>query len=107
MQVASELAIAELMLSGCTTVSDHHYLFSRAISDAIDIEIQTAQSMGVRAVITRGSMNLGRLSGGLPPEEVVQSHDDILQDSERLISRYHDSEAGAMTQVALAPCTPF
>ena len=106
-QVASELAIAELMLSGCTTVSDHHYLFSRAISDAIDIEIQTAQSMGVRAVITRGSMNLGRLSGGLPPEEVVQSHDDILQDSERLISRYHDSEAGAMTQVALAPCSPF
>jgi 8-oxoguanine deaminase len=106
-ELSTRLALAELMLSGCTTASDHHYLFTDALSSAVDIQVEVAEQLGARVVLTRGSMSLGKSDGGLPPDEVVQSTDVILAESERLISRYHDSRPGAYTQIALAPCPPF
>lgn len=105
--VATELALAELMLSGCSTTSDHHYLFTDAIHDAIDVQVDAARRLGIRVVLTRGSMSVGRSQGGLPPDHVVQDAEAILLDSERLIARYHDAAPGAMLQIALAPCSPF
>ena len=99
--------MAELMLSGCTTTTDHHYVFPAGLEDGIDIEIAAAQRLGLRVLLTRGSMNLSERDGGLPPDSVVQDEDAILADSERLIGRYHQRGEGAMTQVALAPCSPF
>ena len=104
---ATQLALAELLLSGCTTAADHHYLFPQSITDAMDIQAETALHMGVRMTMTRGSMSLGEKDGGLPPHSTVQTEDDILADSERVIKRYHDASAGSMLQVALAPCSPF
>lgn len=104
---AATVAIAELLLSGCTTTTDHHYVFPSGLETAIDIEIAAARRLGIRMVATRGSMNLSQRDGGLPPDSVVQDEDAILADSERLIARYHDPEPGAMVQVALAPCSPF
>jgi len=105
--VSTELALSELLLSGCTTASDHHYLFPNQLENAIDIQVEEAQNIGMRVVLTRGSMSLGEKDGGLPPQSVVQTKEQILTDSERLIKAYHDSEEGAMTQIALAPCSPF
>ena len=105
--VSTELAISELLLSGCTTASDHHYLFPNQLENAIDIQVEEAKKLGMRVVLTRGSMSLGEKDGGLPPQSVVQTKEQILTDSERLIKTYHDSEEGAMTQIALAPCSPF
>ncbi|MDB4140408.1 8-oxoguanine deaminase [Candidatus Thioglobus sp.] len=105
--VSTELALSELLLSGCTTASDHHYLFPSQLKNAIDIQVEEAQKLGMRAVLTRGSMSLGEKDGGLPPQSVVQTKEQILSDSERLIKTYHDSQEGAMTQIALAPCSPF
>ena len=105
--LSTELALAELMLSGCSTASDHHYLFTDQIPNAIDIQIEAVKKMGARAVLTRGSMSLSEKDGGLPPDRVVQSEDVILAESERLIKTYHDSAAGAYIQIALAPCSPF
>jgi len=104
---SSELALAELLLSGCTTAADHHYLFPDGLDDAVDIQIEQARKMGIRVVLTRGSMSLGEDQGGLPPQSTVQNEQVILEDSERLIKAYHDSTSGAMTQIALAPCSPF
>ena len=106
-RVSSQMAIVELMMSGCTTVADHHYLFSDGLDTAIDIQVEVAQELGIRAVLTRGSMSLSQKDGGLPPDSVVQDEDTILIDSERLINSYHQSEAGSMMQIALAPCSPF
>ncbi len=106
-RAAIKLALAELLLSGCTTASDHHYLFPANLTDAIDHQIEIGQQMGVRMAMTRGSMSLGQDQGGLPPNTVVQTEDEILQDSERLVSRYHDSEPYSMSKIALAPCSPF
>ena len=105
--VSTELALSELLLSGCTTASDHHYLFPNQLENAIDIQVEEAKKIGMRVVLTRGSMSLGEKDGGLPPQSVVQTKEQILTDSERLIKAYHDSEEGAMTQIALAPCSPF
>ena len=105
--VSTELALSELLLSGCTTASDHHYLFPSQLESAIDIQAIEAQKLGMRVVLTRGSMSLGEKDGGLPPQSVVQTKEQILSDSERLIKTYHDSQEGAMTQIALAPCSPF
>ncbi len=105
--VAALVGMAELMLSGCTTTSDHHYLFPRGERELIDAEIAAARKIGMRFVATRGSMSVGRSQGGLPPDTVVQDEDEILADSERVIRRYHDPAPGAMVQVALAPCSPF
>lgn len=104
---AAQVAMAELMLSGCTTAVDHHYVFPSGLDQAIDIEIEEAQRLGLRAVFTRGSMNLSVKDGGLPPDSVVQDEETILADSERLIGRYHQQGEGAMIQIALAPCSPF
>jgi 8-oxoguanine deaminase len=105
--VSTELALSELLLSGCTTASDHHYLFPKQLKNAIDIQVEEAQKIGMRVVLTRGSMSLGEKDGGLPPQSVVQTKEQILTDSERLIKTYHESEEGAMIQIALAPCSPF
>ncbi|WP_428484954.1 8-oxoguanine deaminase [Rhodopila sp.] len=107
LDAAATVAMAELLLSGCTTTSDHHYLFPAGLEFAIDTAIAAAQRLGIRVVLTRGSMNLSQRDGGLPPDRVVQDEDAILADSERLIARYHDAADGAMVQVALAPCSPF
>lgn len=104
---ASKAAMVELLLSGCTTSADHHYIFSRGLENAIDIQVMAAQEIGMRSVITRGSMNLSQKDGGLPPDCVVQNEDDILADCERVIKKYHQSQNGAMIQIALAPCSPF
>ena len=107
LDAAVTVAMAELLLSGCTTTTDHHYVFPTGLEAAIDTEIAAAQRLGIRVVLTRGSMNLSQRDGGLPPDSVVQDEDTILADSERLIARYHDADTGAMVQVALAPCSPF
>ena len=86
--------MAELMLSGCTTTTDHHYLFPAGLDEAMDIEIAAAKRLGLRVLLTRGSMNLSQRDGGLPPDSVVQDEDTILADSERVVSRYHRARRG-------------
>ncbi len=105
--ISSRLAMVELLLSGCTTTVDHHYVFSDSLTDAIDIQIEEANNLGIRAVLTRGSMSLGESQGGLPPNSIVQDDQTILDDSARLIKNYHCSDDGAMIQISLAPCSPF
>jgi 8-oxoguanine deaminase len=105
--LSTELALAELMLSGCTTASDHHYLFTEQIPNAIDIQVDAVRRTGARVVLTRGSMSLGEKDGGLPPDNVVQDEDVIIAESERLIREHHDAASGAFVQIALAPCSPF
>jgi 8-oxoguanine deaminase len=107
LDAAATVALAELLLSGCTTTTDHHYVFPPGLDHAIDIEIAAAARLGIRVTVTRGSMNRSQRDGGLPPDSVVQDEDTILADSERLIARYHDSAPDARVQVALAPCSPF
>jgi 8-oxoguanine deaminase len=106
-RLATRLALTELMMSGCTTASDQQYLFPAGIDDAMDIQAEEAESLGMRITLTRGSMDLSQKDGGLPPDSVVQSIDAIMADSERVIGRYHDTSEGSMRQVALAPCSPF
>ena len=106
-RTATTTAVCELLLSGCTTTTDHHYVFSDQTTHAIDIQAEVTERLGIRAILTRGSMSLGKSDGGLPPDQVVQNADDILKDSERLIKRFHQSDEGAMLQIALAPCSPF
>jgi 8-oxoguanine deaminase len=106
-ELSTRLALAELLLSGCTTAADHHYLFPGALTDAIDIQATEAQDMGLRVMLTRGSMSLGEDQGGLPPQSTVQDEQVILEDSARLISAHHQTGPGAMVQIALAPCSPF
>ena len=105
--LAALVGMAELMLSGCTTTSDHHYLFPRGRTRLVDAEIAAAREIGIRFHATRGSMSVGRSQGGLPPDSVVQDEDEILADSERVIRAYHDPRRGAMLRVGLAPCSPF
>jgi 8-oxoguanine deaminase len=107
LDLATTVAMAELMLSGCTTTTDHHYVFPAGLEDGIDIEIAAAKRLGLRVLVTRGSMNLSERDGGLPPDSVVQDEDTILADSQRLVERYHERGEAAMVQVALAPCSPF
>ncbi len=107
LDAAATVALAELLLSGCTTTTDHHYVFPAGLEDAIAIEAQAARRLGIRAVFTRGSMDLSQRDGGLPPDSVVQDADTILADSERLIDLLHDPAPHAMLQIALAPCSPF
>ena len=105
--LSSTLAMAELMLSGCTLTTDHHYVFPKGLEDGIDIQVAAAKRLGLRALLTRGSMNRSQRDGGLPPDNVVQDEDTILADSERLVARYHQAGDGAIIQIALAPCSPF
>jgi 8-oxoguanine deaminase len=106
-RLATRVALTELLMSGCTTASDHQYLFPLGIDDAMDIQAEEASALGMRITLTRGSMDLSQKDGGLPPDEVVQDLDTILADCERVVSRYHDPARGSMRQVALAPCSPF
>jgi len=103
--ISTKTALAELALSGCTTASDHLYLFPNG--SKLDDEIRAGKEMGMRLHASRGSMSLGESKGGLPPDSVVDSEEHILKDSQRLIEAFHQSEAGAMTQIVLAPCSPF
>ncbi len=107
LDLAMTLAMAELVLSGCTTTTDHHYVFPAGTEDGIDIEVAAARRLGLRVLLTRGSMNLSQRDGGLPPDSVVQDENTILADSERVVARYHEAGDGAMVQIALAPCSPF
>jgi len=102
---STQTALAELALSGCTTASDHLYLFPNG--SKLDDEIAAAREIGLRIQASRGSMSLGQSQGGLPPDSVVDSEDSILKDSQRLIQQYHDSKPGAFVQIVLAPCSPF
>lgn len=101
------LALTELLMSGCTTASDHHYLYPPGIEDAMDVEDQEAATLGMRMTLTRGSLDLRPKDGGLTVERVLQDPDTILADCERVISKYHDASEGSYRQVALAPCAPF
>lgn len=96
-----------MLLSGCTTAADHHYLFPGGLEQAIDVQAGVVEELGMRAMLTRGSMSLGEKDGGLPPQQTVQEAETILADSERLIARYHQRGDGARVQIALAPCSPF
>ncbi|HEY3717209.1 MAG TPA: 8-oxoguanine deaminase [Jatrophihabitantaceae bacterium] len=96
-----------LALSGCTTSTDHHYVFPREGGDLLEAEINAASEMGVRFHPCRGSMDLGRSQGGLPPDEVVEDRDQILAATEAAIDRWHDPSFDAMTRIAVAPCSPF
>jgi 8-oxoguanine deaminase len=107
LQLGVSVAMAELLLSGCTTTTDHHYVFPAGLEDAVDIEVEVAKRLGMRVLLTRGSMNRSQRDGGLPPDTVVQDEDTILADSERVVAKYHQRGEDAMVQIALAPCSPF
>ncbi|MBC8366085.1 8-oxoguanine deaminase [bacterium] len=106
--LSTRTALAELLLSGCTFSSDHHYVFPQdAAPDLIDRQIEVARELGIRFQPTRGSMSLGESAGGLPPDDLCQSEAVILDDSRRLLNRYHDDSEEALIRVDLAPCSPF
>jgi 8-oxoguanine deaminase len=106
--VSTQLASAELLKTGCTTSSDHHYVFPQGVAeDLIATQFAAAEKIGIRFCATRGSMSRGKSSGGLPPDSVVQDEATILQDSKRLIESFHDDSRFSMRRLALAPCSPF
>lgn len=105
---SSLLAMGELLKTGCTLSTDHHYLYPKAIScDIMATQFKAAETLGMRFSPTRGSMSLSKKDGGLPPDSVVQTDDEILADSERVIRQFHDDSELSMRKIVLAPCSPF
>src|SRR5512132_1732660 len=104
---AARTGLAELALSGCTTVFDHHYVFPRGRAGLVEAEVEAARELGVRLVASRGSMDLGVSDGGLPPDELVEELDAVLAETERLVGELHEPGPGAKVQIAVAPCSPF
>lgn len=107
MRVASTIACSELLLSGATTTTDHCYLYPRGAGNMLEADIEGAQMAGIRFHPSRGSMSLSKKDGGLPPDSVVQTEEEILRDCQQMIERYHDPSPLAMVRIALAPCSPF
>jgi cytosine/adenosine deaminase-related metal-dependent hydrolase len=106
-RAAARAGLAALARSGCTTTTDHHYVFPHGAGDLLRVEVEAARELGLRFHPCRGSMDLGRSRGGLPPDEVVEDRDEILAASEEAIERFHDPSPGSMLRIALAPCSPF
>jgi cytosine/adenosine deaminase-related metal-dependent hydrolase len=106
-RAAARAGLAALLLSGCSTSMDHHYVFPRGADDLLGIEIEAARDLHIRFHGTRGSMDLGKSHGGLPPDDVTEDRDAILQASADAIDRHHDTSPDAMVRIALAPCSPF
>ncbi len=106
-RLSSLTGMAELMKHGCTTCFDHHYVFPAHAGDLLSAQFEAADALGIRMYASRGSMDLSKKDGGLPPDSVVQTVDEIMKDSARLIEQWHDPCRGAMHRIALAPCSPF
>jgi cytosine/adenosine deaminase-related metal-dependent hydrolase len=106
-RAAARAGLAALARSGCSTSTDHHYVFPRRAGDLLATEIEAAQEIGLRFHPCRGSMDLGHSAGGLPPDEVTEDRDEILAACEDAIARFHDPAPDAMVRIALAPCSPF
>ncbi len=104
-RVSTQIALAELALSGCTTAFDHLYIFPNGAR--LEDEIEAAQQVGLRLHASRGAMSLGESQGGLPPDSLVEPEDHILKDTQRLIEMYHDPNPGSFVQIVVAPCSPF
>jgi cytosine/adenosine deaminase-related metal-dependent hydrolase len=104
---AARAGLGALAISGCTTSTDHHYVFPAGAGDLLEVEVDAARAIGLRFHPCRGSMDLGRSDGGLPPDEVVEDRDVILAASEAAIDRFHDPSPDSMLRIALAPCSPF
>jgi cytosine/adenosine deaminase-related metal-dependent hydrolase len=106
-RAAARAAIGRLLLSGSTLTTDHHYVFPPGRPGIFEALVESATELGIRFHPCRGSMSLGRSQGGLPPDEIVESEEAILADTERLAARYHDPKPGSMCRLAVAPCSPF
>ncbi|MBQ4611228.1 MAG: 8-oxoguanine deaminase [Clostridia bacterium] len=106
-RLSSLTGMGELMKNGCTTCFDHHYVFPAGSGDLIGAQLGAAKELGIRMHASRGSMDLSKKDGGLPPDSVVQTIDEIMEDSAALIEKYHDPSVGSMAQIVLAPCSPF